>query len=80
MNVQQRRLVSDRPLDLARTVGPLRHGAGDPVARWLRGTFWLGHPDPGRAGQHRGPAGAPARCWPRPGARVRLAAGRHCRT
>jgi 3-methyladenine DNA glycosylase/8-oxoguanine DNA glycosylase len=39
VNVQQRRLVSDRPLDLARTVGILRHGAGDPVARWLRGTF-----------------------------------------
>ena len=50
MNVQQRRLVSDRPLDLARTVGILRHGAGDPAARWLRGTFGWATRTPDGAG------------------------------
>ncbi|HEX8095353.1 DNA-3-methyladenine glycosylase family protein [Jatrophihabitans sp.] len=28
------------PLDLARTLRPLRHGAGDPVARFVDATFW----------------------------------------
>jgi 3-methyladenine DNA glycosylase/8-oxoguanine DNA glycosylase len=36
----QRRLVSARPVDLTRTLLPLRHGAGDPTARLLAGTFW----------------------------------------
>ncbi|MGI8666727.1 MAG: DNA-3-methyladenine glycosylase family protein [Jatrophihabitans sp.] len=35
-----RRWVAGRPIDLARTLSPLRHGAGDPAARLVAGTFW----------------------------------------
>lgn len=33
-------LALSRPLDLGRTLGPLRHGAGDPTCRFVGGAFW----------------------------------------
>jgi 3-methyladenine DNA glycosylase/8-oxoguanine DNA glycosylase len=35
-----RRWRTDRPLDLVRTVAPLRHGSGDPTWRFVGGVFW----------------------------------------
>lgn len=40
MLARQRRWVAGRPIDLARTVAPLRHGAGDPVAKFVGGSFF----------------------------------------
>lgn len=36
----ERRWQSPAPVDLARTLWPLCHGAGDPCARFVAGTFW----------------------------------------
>jgi len=40
MHVRERRLQLDRPVDLARTLGPLRHGGGDPTFRVAAGLLW----------------------------------------
>ena len=37
---RQRSWRPDGPVDLLRTVSPLRHGTGDPVARVVDGAFW----------------------------------------
>jgi 3-methyladenine DNA glycosylase/8-oxoguanine DNA glycosylase len=38
----ERRWQPAAPVDLVRTLRPLCHGAGDPVARFVAGTFWWG--------------------------------------
>lgn len=42
----ERRIALTRPLDLSRTVGVLRHGAGDPSAKVLHGRWWFGQATP----------------------------------
>ena len=44
--VSERRLPLSRPLDLGRTVGVLRHGAGDPTCRVSDGVWWFGQATP----------------------------------
>jgi 3-methyladenine DNA glycosylase/8-oxoguanine DNA glycosylase len=40
MKMQSLRWRPPEPVDLARTLWPLCHGAGDPAARFVGGTFW----------------------------------------
>jgi len=61
-----RRWRLDRPLDLARTLGPLRHGIGDPTTRLTDGVFWRASrtPDgPGTLALRRDGDELSARAW-----------------
>ncbi len=42
----ERRIVLRRPLALSTTLGPLRHGAGDPTCRVRDGVWWFGQATP----------------------------------
>ena len=40
MSGSLRRWRTNRPVDVVRTVGPLRHGGGDPTWRFIGGVFF----------------------------------------
>jgi 3-methyladenine DNA glycosylase/8-oxoguanine DNA glycosylase len=62
----ERRWQPPAPVDLVRTLRPLCHGAGDPVARFVDGTFWWAcrTPEgPGRLALGVAGDGVLARAW-----------------